>query len=125
MTAGTLAAELERRFSARPHVGAVTHFEGWDLARTAERAREVLNALGLEARSALEEVAGEPVFSAAAPVPEPRGQSLELWLIGTLKPRVGAKLEMRVFHALEDAALADEYLVGVVSRMTGAGPHHH
>lgn len=122
MTRLSLAAELERRFSARPHVGVVTHFEGWDVPRTAAHAREVLAALGLEARDAVEEVQGQPVFNAAADVPE--GDGMELWLVATEKPMVGSKLEIRLFHAWEDAALADEYLAGFSSRLAGQGTHH-
>jgi len=125
VTAATLAAELERHFSARPHVGTVTHFEGWDVPRTAAHARAVLAGLGLDARDAVERVGGEDVFSAIAAVPAASaGAGMELWLVAGEKPMVGSKLEMRVFHTLEDAALADEYLAGVAARMTGREPDH-
>jgi hypothetical protein len=35
---------------------------------------------------------------------------MELWLSVSEKQGVGCKLELRLFHALEDSASADEYL---------------
>ena len=111
MTGARLADTLEQRFSARPHVGVVTHFEGWDVPRTGAFARAALEAAGLHVEDAIEEIRGEMVFNAVAPVPA--GDGMELWLIASEKASVGSKLEIRLFHVMEDAALADEYLAGL------------
>lgn len=115
MTGVRLADALEQRFSARPHVGVVTHFEGWDVSRTGAFARAVLEASGLHVEDAIEDVRGQPVFNAVAPVPS--GDGMELWLIASEKASVGCKLEIRLFHVMEDAALADEYLAGLAGRL--------
>lgn len=115
MTAERLADTLEQRFSARPHVGVVTHFEGWDVARTGAFACRALEASGLTVEYAIEEIEGHPVFNAVAPVAA--GDGMELWLVASEKLSVGSKLEIRLFHVMEDAALADEYLGGLSSRL--------
>ncbi len=115
VSGATLAESLEARFSAAPHVGVVTHFEGWDVPRTAAFALAALEAAGLVAEHAIEAVAGESVFNAAAPVAA--GEGLQLWLVASPRPSVGTKLEVRVFHVMEDAAVADEYLAGFAGRL--------
>lgn len=109
------AFAFEKRFSGRVHVGAVTHFDGWDVARAGALVEQTLRALGLAAETVTEEEAGLPVFHAAAPVAV--GEGMELWIVVGEKPQVGCTLEMRVFHALDDAALADEYLAGLAGRL--------
>lgn len=115
MTGAPLADALQQRFSARPHVGVVTHFEGWDVARTGAFACRALEAAGLTVEHAIEEVEGRPLFNAAAPVGA--GDGMELWLVASEKAAVGSTLEIRLFHAMEDAALADEYLAGLSGKL--------
>ncbi len=112
---GGRAFAFEKRFSGRTHVGAVTHLEGWDVPRAGALVRTALESLGLGVESVADEQDGLPVFHAAAPVAV--GQGMELWIVVSEKPQVGCTLEMRVFHVLEDAALADEYLAGVAGRL--------
>lgn len=114
MTRGGAFA-FEKRFSGRVHVGAVTHFDGWDVARAGALVEKTLQELGLAAETALDDDQGKPVFHAAAPVAV--GEGMELWIVVGEKPQVGCTLELRVFHVLEDAALADEYLAGLAGRL--------
>lgn len=109
------AFAFEKRFSGRIHVGAVTHFEGWDVARAAALVEATLRELGLRAETVMDEDQGLPVFHAAAPVAG--GEGMEVWIVVEEKPQVGCTLQMRVFHVLEDAALADEYLAGLAGRL--------
>jgi hypothetical protein len=101
--------DLEARLRGRPHVGAVMHFEGVDVPDLAARLRLLLDDNGLAHEDALEEPNGAPVFNAVAPVTV--GEGMELWLSASEKQGVGCKLELRLFHAIEDSAQADEYLV--------------
>jgi hypothetical protein len=109
------AFAFEKRFSGRVHVGAVTHFDGWDVPRAGALVATTLRALGLAAETVMDVEEGLPVFHAAAPLAV--GDGMELWVVLNEKPQVGCILQMRVFHALEDAALADEYLAGLASRL--------
>jgi hypothetical protein len=115
VTGAPLADALEQRFSARPHVGVATHFEGWDVPRTAAHVRAALEAAGLRVEDAIENIQGQPVYNAVALVAG--GEGMELWLIVSEKASVGCKLETRIFHVMEDAALADEYLAGLAGRL--------
>src|SRR6266851_460280 len=58
--------------------------------------------------STIEEANGAPVFNAVASVAV--GEGMELWIAASEKQGVGCKLELRVFHAIEESAEADEYL---------------
>lgn len=111
----SFAAEVEARLRGRPHVGAVVHFEGTGVLALSARLRRLLDAEGLTREDAFEEAGGAPVFNAVAPIDA--GGGLELWLSASEKPGVGCKLEMRVFHAIEDSARADEYLAAFRERM--------
>ncbi len=88
----------------RPHVGVVTHFDGLDLAGARARVGRVLEDRGLDHRGTVEGA----VWSVVAPVAE--GEGMELWVIATERPDVGCKIELRLVHALEESARADEYL---------------
>lgn len=114
------AAALEERFSGRPHVGVVTHFEGLELRGAVARVQGVLAGMGLRVVGAIESVQGRPTFSAAAPVP--LGDRMELWIIACEQPDVGARLEVRVFHRLEESAVADEYLTTIAARLAAQPP---
>jgi hypothetical protein len=120
VTAVSLARALERRFGGRPHVGVVTHFEGLDAAATAARLEAAARAAGLALEGAMEAVAGRRVFNATAAVPARDG--LELWLSAREQPAVGCTVEARVYHALEQSALADEYLAAFSRRLVASGP---
>ncbi len=104
----SFVAEIEARLRGRPHVGAVMHFEGASMPDLAVRLRQVLDDDGLRHQEAVEEANGAPIFNAVAPVAA--GDGMELWLSASEKPGVGCKLELRLFHTIEDAAQADEYL---------------
>ncbi len=104
----SFARATEERLSGRPHVGVVMHFEGLDVPAIAARMRRVLEQNGLSHEDAIEEANGSPVFSAVAPVAA--GEGMELWMIASEKQGVGCKLELRLFHAIEESAQADEYL---------------
>lgn len=99
----------------RPHVGVVVHFEGMDVPALAARLRGLLDDNGLPHQEAVEETKGAPVFNAVAPVAA--GDGMELWLSASEKQGVGCKLEMRVFHSIEDSARADEYLARFSERV--------
>ena len=112
------ASAMERRFSARPHVGVVTHVEGLDPPAVVARVRGVLKDVGLHAEEAVEEeVRGQRLFNVAAAVPE--GEGMELWFVVSEKPVVGCKLEIRLYHVIEESALADEYLASFAQRFSG------
>jgi hypothetical protein len=104
----SFAGGIEARMRGRPHVGVVMHFEGMDVPALAARLRGLLDAGGLHHEDAVEETNGAPVFNAVAPIAA--GDGLELWLSASEKQGVGCKLEMRVYHSIEDSARADEYL---------------
>ena len=104
----SFAGDVEARLRGQPHVGAVMHFEGADVAGLAARLRHLLHASGLGHEEAVEEANGAPVFNAVAAVAV--GEGMRLWLCASEKPGVGCKLELRLFHVLEDSAQADEYL---------------
>ncbi len=109
------ASALERRFSARPHVGVVTHFEGLDVPAVIARVHEVMRDAGLHPEGAVEQLGDRSVFNAVAAVPA--GDGMELWLIANEQPGVGSKIEVRLFHAIEDSAQADEYLATFAGRL--------
>jgi hypothetical protein len=111
----SFAGDIEARMRGRPHVGVVMHFEGVDVPALAARLREILADHGLHHEDAVEETNGAAVFNAAAPVPA--GDGMELWLSASEKQDVGCKLEMRVFHSIEDSARADEYLARFSERV--------
>lgn len=115
VSAAVRAFAFEKRFSGRTHVGVVTHFEGWDVSRAGAFVHAALLGLGLAVESVTDEEQGLPVFHAAAPVAV--GEGMELWIVVSEKPQVGCTLEIRLFHALEDAAPADEYLAGIAGRL--------
>lgn len=116
------ASAMERRFSARPHVGVVTHLEGLDPPAVVARVRVVLEDVGLHAEETVEEVRGQRLFNLAAPVPV--GEGMELWLVVNEQPGVGCKVEIRLYHVIEESALADEYLASLAQRLSGGGPEH-
>jgi hypothetical protein len=105
----SFAGDIEARLRWRPHVGAVMHFEGTGVPELAARLRRVLDDHRLRHEDAFEEASGAPVFNAVVPIAA--GEGMELWLSASEKQGVGSKLELRLFHAIEDSALADEYLV--------------
>jgi hypothetical protein len=74
----------------------------------AARLSRLLDDQGLSHREALEEANGAPVFNAVASVAI--GEGMELWIAASEKQGVGCKLELRLFHAIEESAEADEYL---------------
>ena len=111
----SFAGGIEARMRGRPHVGVVVHFEGVDVPALAARLRGLLDEDGLHHEDAVEDVNGAPVFNAVAPVAA--GDGMELWLSASEKQGVGCKLEMRVFHSLEDSARADEYLARFSGRV--------
>ncbi len=115
MTGASLAETLQQRFAGRPHVGVVTHFEGWDVPRTGAFACRVLADAGLAVEHAVEEAASRPVFNAVAQVAA--GDGMELWLVAGEKPAVGSTLEVRLYHVMDDAALADEFLAELSGRL--------
>jgi hypothetical protein len=117
VTETSFASAAERRFAARPHVGAVTHFEGLDVPDTAQRVRALLDELGLAPEVALEQAHDRQLFTAVAALPG--GDGMELWLVVTPQPAVGCKVEMRVYHADQDSASADEYLASLARRLVG------
>jgi hypothetical protein len=104
----SFAAEVEARLRGRPHVGAVMHFEGAGVSELAALLRHVLDNDRLSHEDAVEEANGAPVFNAVVPIAA--GEGMELWLSASEKQGVGCKLELRLFHAIEDSAQADEYL---------------
>ncbi len=104
----SFAADVEARLRGQPHVGAVVHFEGVDVAGLGARLCGFLDDSGLGRQAAYEEADGAPVFNAIIPIAA--GEGMELWLSASEKPGVGCKLELRLFHVLEDSAQADEYL---------------
>ena len=111
----SFSAELAARLRGRPHVGVVMHFEGVDVPALAARLRRALDDDGLAREDAIEDADGDPVFNAVAPVAA--GEGMELWLCASGKQGVGSKLELRLFHALEDSAQADEYLARFSGRV--------
>jgi len=111
----SFASATEERLRGRPHVGVVMHFEGLDVPALASRLRGLLDENGLRREDALEEANGSPVYSAVAPVAD--GEGMELWMIATEKQGVGCKLELRLFHAIEESAQADEYLARFSARV--------
>jgi len=111
----SFAGGIEARLRGRPHVGVVVHFEGVDVPALAARLRGLLDEDGLHHEDAVEDVNGAPVFNAVAPVAA--GDGMELWLSASEKQGVGCKLEMRVFHSIEDSARADEYLARFSGRV--------
>jgi len=115
VTAAVRAFAFEKRFSGRTHVGVVSHLEGWDVPRSSALVLTALQGLGLAVESVADEQDGLPVFHAAAPVTV--GEGMELWIVVTEKPRVGCQLELRLFHVLEEAALADEYLARLAGQL--------
>jgi hypothetical protein len=104
----SFAGDIEARLRGRPHVGAVVHFEGVGVPELAARLCHVLDDHGLRHEHAREEANGGPVFNAIAPVSA--GEGMELWLCASEKQGVGSKLELRLFHAIDESAQADEYL---------------
>lgn len=110
------AREVESMLHGRPHVGAVLHFEGVAVPELAVRLRRVLDGNGLVHEDALEEANGTPVFNVLVPIAV--GKGMELWLSASEKQDVGCKLELRLFHAIEDSAQADEYLADFRDRVT-------
>lgn len=120
MAGASFAAALEKRFSGRPHVGVVTHFEGLDVRAAAARVRGVMERMGLRSVGAIETAQDRRVFSVIAPVPV--GDQMELWIIASEQPDVGVKLEARVFHRLEESAVADEYLATFAAELTAQPP---
>lgn len=104
----SFAGDIEAGMRGQPHVGAVVHFEGIDVAGLGARLRHLLDDSGLKHEAVFEEANGTPVFNAVAPVAI--GEGMRLWLCASEKPGVGCKLELRLFHALKDSAHADEYL---------------
>jgi hypothetical protein len=104
----SFAGDIEVRLRGRPHVGAVMHFEGAGVPELAARLRQVLDDNGLRDEGVFEETNGAPVFNAVVPIAA--GEGMELWLSASEKQGVGCKLELRLFHAIEDSAEADEYL---------------
>jgi hypothetical protein len=111
----SFASDVEARLRGQPHVGAVVHFEGIDVAGLATRLRHLLDDSGLGHEAAFEEANGAPMFNAVAAVAV--GEGMRLWLCASEKPGVGCKLELRLFHTLEDSAQADEYLTRFRERM--------
>jgi len=108
-------AEIEARLRGRPHVGAVTHFEGVSVPELAMRLRQFLDDSGLRHEDAFDEANHAPVFNAVASVAS--GEGMELWLSVSEKQGVGCKLELRLFHTIEDSAQADEYLARFRARV--------
>lgn len=145
MTPAPFAQMLERRFAARPHVGVVTHFEGAGVPAVIARVRSVMEELGLRFHGAVEQVPERPAFGArpaARTLPSqpetahvrqrpvfnalayvPVGQGMELWLAASEQPALGCKLEMRLYHVVEESAEADEYLAAFAARLA-ATPQH-
>ena len=111
----SFARDIEARMRGRPHVGVVVHFEGLDVPALAARLRRLLDGDGLPREEALEEADGVSVFNAIASIAA--GEGMELWLSASDKQDVGCKLEMRVFHSVEDSAQADEYLARFSGRV--------
>ena len=104
----SFASTIEEWLRGRPHVGVVMHFEGLEVPTLAARLQKLLDDQGLSHREALEEANGAPVFNAVASVAV--GEGMELWIAASEKQGVGCKLELRLFHAIEESAEADEYL---------------
>lgn len=116
-----VAHPFDKRFGGRPHVGAVMHFEGWTARRAQDLAARELASLGALVETADDPPDASELHAAATRVAEGAGgTALELWLVASAKPDAGAKLELRVFHALEDAALADEWLAAFTARLERA-----
>ncbi len=105
------ASAMERRFAARPHVGTVTHVEGREPGAVVARLVGALEALGLPAEEAVEDVRGQRLYSVVAGVP--LGEGMELWLVVSEVAEVGCKVETRLYHVTEESALADEYLASL------------
>ena len=104
----SFASTIEEWLRGRPHVGVVMHFEGLEVPALAARLKQLLDDQGLSHREALEQADGAPVFNAVASVAI--GEGMELWIAASEKQNVGCKLELRLFHAIEESAEADEYL---------------
>ncbi len=95
----------------RPHVGVVTHFDGLDLAGATARLGRLLDGRGLGHDGTVE----GRTWSFVTPVAE----DMELWVIATERPDVGCKVELRLFHALDESARADEWLAGLSGELWG------
>jgi hypothetical protein len=111
----SFASTIEEWLRGRPHVGVVMHFEGLEVPALAARLQRLLDDQGLSHREALEEANGAPVFNAVASVAV--GEGMELWIAASEKQGVGCKLELRLFHAIEESAEADEYLARFSERV--------
>lgn len=120
MSAESFARAIEQTFAGRPHVGAVTHFEGLDLPAVAARVRGALERLHLRYQDAVEDADGRRVYNALALVPA--GGGMELWVAAGERQGVGCQIEVRLFHSLEESAQADEYLAELVSRLVDEPP---
>lgn len=108
MTAAPFAERASDMLKDRPHVGVVTHKEGLGVPAAGARLGALLVERGLSHEDAVEDIAGLPVYNALAVVPA--GTGMTMWLIASEVRDVGCKVEMRIFHKLDEGAPADEYL---------------
>jgi len=104
----SFAKAVEFRFISSPHVGVVRHFEGLDLPGFVRTFARLMDDLGLRPERAVEDVKGKEVFNAVAKILV--GEGMDLWIWAAEEQAVGVKVEMRLFHALEESAQADEHL---------------
>jgi hypothetical protein len=72
---------------------------------------------GLRADETTETVRGQQLTSLTAAVAE--GEGMELWVVVSEQPAVGTKVELRLYHIVEESALADEYLASLSARLVG------
>lgn len=100
------------------------HFEGWDAQRTGDHALATLagHAPDCTIETTVAASPGAPAWHAVASVS--RGAGLELWLVAGERPPIGSTLEIRAYHAIDDAALADEYLTIIAGRLQQPGRPH-
>jgi len=102
----TLAFRTEVAFLGKDHVGSVRHFEGHDLNRFAECSRKIIARLGLKNKDSIESVSGKAIYTSVSQIDD----NTFLWVKGLEVKGVGVVADVKVIHATEDSARADELL---------------
>lgn len=104
---------VKKRFFAKPHVGVVKHFEGSTLREIQEAFTEILSSKNVFYEFAIEDTNGKHILNYVARL----DHGLHLWMYAEELPDVGCIVEMKVFHALEESAAADEHLTRFVEML--------
>ena len=110
-----LAKSASVRFREAPHVASVRHFEGERLESVSTRVLATLLEFGVLAAHEVVTVLDRPTFHAVGDVPDE--DAMAVWAIAREEHGLTCKLEVRVYHRLEDSALADEYLSRLGGRL--------